>query len=287
MTIDTFLGLFGASTGVIGLFAAYYFYKKSVRSKLLGIAYTDPIPLLMAMGNLEVIYEGAVISALSRVYILFWNRGTAPIETGDFLSPVRIGACAPILHLQIHDKDAAASATLNENARELAIRLLRPGEAITLVAEVTSESYTPDIDVQMKSADMSTFTPALQYWYPSIFAFLAFSIALLIEIAVVRAWGFSITGYVDAHLPRPPKEIETVVFALIIAGIFFSGVLFFLIPFALSVLASIAFKKVFRRIINPVAWKFSQFKTSALTIRTRSSAFRRFIDTEYKKIAPS
>jgi hypothetical protein len=136
MTIDTFLGLFGAITGVIGLLAAYYFYRKSIRTKVLGIAFTDPIPILMTLGNLEVIYEGFTVSALSRVYILFWNRGTAAIEATDFLAPIKIGVAAPILNLQIHDKDAAASATLNEKDRELSIGLLRPGEAITLVAEV-------------------------------------------------------------------------------------------------------------------------------------------------------
>src|ERR1039457_5964053 len=102
MTIDTWLGLFGTISGLIGLFLAYYFYKKSIRTKVLAIAYTDPIPLMMTMGNVEVVYEGKAVSALSRVYVLFWNRGTAPIEASDFLSPIVITTSEPVLNLQIH-----------------------------------------------------------------------------------------------------------------------------------------------------------------------------------------
>ncbi len=126
MSIDTFLGLFGAVTGLIGLFLAYYFYKKSVRTKVLAIAYTDPIPMMMTLGNVEVMYEGVAMSALSRVYFLLWNRGTSPIEASDFLSPITIAASAPILNLQIQDKDAAAAVTLDHKARSVSIDLLRP-----------------------------------------------------------------------------------------------------------------------------------------------------------------
>jgi hypothetical protein len=138
MTIDTWLGLFGLLSGLVGSFLAYFFYKKSVRTKVLAIAYTDPIPLMMTLGDLEVVYEGKVLTALSRVYILLWNRGTAPIETSDFLAPIAITTFEPILNLQIHDKDAAVSAILDEKSHSISIGLLRPGEAITLVAEITS-----------------------------------------------------------------------------------------------------------------------------------------------------
>ena len=192
MTIDTLLGLFGAATGLIGLFLAYYFYRKSIRTKVLAIAYTDPIPLMMTLGNLEVAYHGSSISALSRTYILFWNRGTAPIEASDFLSPIKVKASAPILKLEIHDKDAAASVTLDEHTRDLSISLLRPGEAITnpgmpntLVAELVSEGYRPDVSVEMKSSDMSTVTSGFHYLYPSLSGFFTFVIVYSAELMIL------------------------------------------------------------------------------------------------------
>jgi hypothetical protein len=114
MSIDTWLGLFGTISGFIGLFLAYYFYKKSIRTKVLAISYTDAIPLMMTMGDLQVVYEGVSLRALSRVYVLFWNRGTSPIESGDFLAPIVISSSEPILNLQIHDKDAAVAASLGQ-----------------------------------------------------------------------------------------------------------------------------------------------------------------------------
>jgi hypothetical protein len=289
MTIDTFLGIFGAATGVIGLFLAYYFYKRSIRTKVLAIAYTDPIPLMMTLGKMEVVYEGAAINALSRVYVLLWNRGTAPIEGSDFLSPVTISASAPILNLQIQDADAAASVRLDENARSVSINLLRPGEAVTLVAEVTSETYRPEIRVEMKSADMSTFISGFYSLYPSIAAFCVFILLLGAELAILNSLRDAFPAS-DPSLPYAPfKEDPGIIMflATLLGVLLVTLAILAIIPFTIGAIVQRATKAFLDRTITPVAWRFFEFKVSAWTMRTRLKQFRKFIDAEYKKIAPT
>jgi hypothetical protein len=289
MTLDTLLGLVGAATGVMGIVLAYYFYRKSIRAKVLAIAYTDPIPLMMTLGDLEVQYEGAAISALSRVYVLLWNRGTAPIEREDFVSPVKINASAPIIRLQIQDKDAAASVNLDEHDNRVSIELLRPGEAVTLVAEVTSETYRPDIHVEMKSSDMSTLISGFHSLYPVIAASCVFLLLLGAE--------FVILNFVDSTLPTPShnspyfpfKEDPGVIkYVATLAGLAFASfAALAIIPLVVCATVLLLTKAFLNRTITPVAWKFSEFKVSAWAMRIRLKQFRKFVDAEYKKIAPN
>ena len=286
MTIDTWLGLFGTISGLIGLFLAYYFYKKSIRTKVLAIAYTDPIPLMMTMGNVEVVYEGKAVSALSRVYVLFWNRGTARIEASDFLSPIVITTSEPVLNLQIHDKDAAVAAVLDEKTSSISIELLRPGEAITLVAEVTSEAYRPDISVQMKSADMSASIRGNRTLYPAIAGFCTTLAFLLVEIAIIYSWRNIIPSPDPSAGPEPVPGFfifMLVAFVAVAGGVIVIGV----IPFSFGVIAQKFTRKILTRTTTPIAWNFFELKMSAWTIRIRLKDFRKFMDAEYKKIAPS
>jgi hypothetical protein len=289
MTIDTWLGLFGTLSGLVGLFLAYYFYKKSVRTKVLAISYTDPIPLMMTMGDLEVIYEGASLRALSRVYVLFWNRGTAPIEASDFLAPIAITTSEPILNLRVHEKDAAVAAVLDEKTNSMSIGLLRPGEAIALVAEVTSEAYQPDISVQMKSADMSTFISGFHSLYPSITAFCIALLLLGAKLATVSAWRDSFPATDPSYPYGPFKEDPGVLlFVATMTGVtLVTATILFIIPVTFGAIAQHITKRFLARTITPVAWKFFEFKVSAWTMRTRFKQFRKIIDAEYKKIAPN
>jgi hypothetical protein len=286
MTIDTWLGLFGTLSGLIGLFLAYYFYKKSIRTKVLAISYTDPIPLMMTMGDLEVVYEGASLRALSRVYLLFWNRGTAPIEASDFLAPIVITTSKPILSLEIHDKDAAVAAVLDEKTKSISIGLLRPGEAITLVAEVTSEVYRPDISVQMKSADMSAFISGHRITYPAFAGLFTALMLIFMEGILLYSWA------PPSHLPPPPPPDffpdNPWLFGLVSMFFLVGGVLvlgFF--PILLGVVVQKLTKRIMSRTTTPVAWNFFELKFSAWAIRLRLKDFRKFIDAEYKKIAPN
>jgi hypothetical protein len=278
MTIDTWLGLIGIITGIVGVVLAYVFYKKSVRTKVLAISYTNPIPLMITLGGLEVVYEGASIRALSRVYLLFWNRGTSPIEANDFLTPIEIAADKAILNLTIHDKDAAANVRLDEHAQTLSIDLLRPGEAITLVAEVTSDKYRPDVNVQMKSSDMSTFISAIRTLYPGL---VGFGCAMAIIVAEM------IAGVLSFPSEPPPGFTVYSVSFLASIGLFAASIIaFFLPPLVIGAIASKIAQRFLSRATTPVAWNFFTFKQSAWTMRVKMKDFRKFMDAEYKKIAP-
>lgn len=286
MTIDTWLGLFGLLSGVVGSFLAYFFYKKSIRTKVLAIAYTDPIPLMMTLGDIEVVYEGKILSALSRVYILFWNRGTAPIEANDFLAPIAITTSQPILSLQIHDKDAAVSAVLDEKSNSISIGLLRPGEAVTLVVEVTSASYRPDIQVQMKSADMSALISGFRTLYPALAGLFTTLALLLLEAAVIYSWRSIIPSPSPSVGPAPEPGFFT--FMLLSLAVVVGGAIVFgAVPFSFGFIAQKLTRKILTRTTTPVAWNFFELKMSAWTIRVRLKDFRKFMDSEYKKIAPS
>lgn len=154
--IDRWVGILGLIFGLIGIWLTIRYYKKSVRTKLLAIGYTDPLPLLLPHPEVIVTYRGSSQSVISRVFVLLWNRGTAPIEAGDFIEPVKIRKAEKVLGLSLFDKDALASASISEEQKTLTIQLLRPGEAVILEIDAAEEAYRPDISVVMKSADMTT-----------------------------------------------------------------------------------------------------------------------------------
>jgi hypothetical protein len=57
----------------------------------------------MTLGDITVEYMGGNISALSRVYVLLWNRGTSPIEAQDFVAPIQFKLNDQILKLEIYE----------------------------------------------------------------------------------------------------------------------------------------------------------------------------------------
>lgn len=165
MTPDRILALLGIAIGLIGLFLAYYFYRRSVRTKVLGIAYTAAIPTITTAGRM-VTFEGHELSSLSRTLILFWNRGTAPIESSDFIEPIKVTASGPIIKLDIFEKDPAAAVNINTNTNTIDIPLLRPGEAALIHVDIANSIQPPSIDVKMKTAEMSAFLSSYRGLYP-------------------------------------------------------------------------------------------------------------------------
>jgi len=281
MTIDTWLGLIGTVTGIVGVVLAYVFYRKSIRTKVLAIAYTDRIPLMITLGDLEVVYEGLTIRALSRVYVLFWNRGTAPIEANDFLGPVVVSPDKAILNLAVHEKDPAAQATLDEAAKTLSIDLLRPGEAITLVAEIISDTYRPEISVQMKSSDMSTFISGIRTLYPSLVGFGSAMLVFLIELA---------TGYFIVSFPSEPPpgaDIYSLPLLVHMGLLLLSVVVVLLPPLVIGWAADRIAQRLLSRATTSTVWNFFTLKQSAWSTRVRMKQFRKFMDAEFKKIAPN
>lgn len=279
MSLDTWLGAVGIAVGLLGIALAYIFYRKAVRNKVLAIAYTDPIPLIMTFADIRVSYENTTITELSRVYVLLWNRGTAPIEAGDFIAPIKFSSNDPILRLGIHAKDPAVAAGMDLQTKSLNIELLRPGEAITLIAEVANAAYRPDIQVQMKSSDMSRFIWGMQALYPGAAGLLVASLLIFVEYQLFMKW-------LGASEYTPPAT-DPGVFVFLLAMILFlvtAVVIGGFFPILFGALAQKLTATTLTRITSPVAWDFFKLKLSAFTIRSRSKDFRKVVDTAIKKI---
>src|ERR1700686_2696330 len=189
MSFETWLAIIGIVVGVLGillgLIVAYIFYRKTIRTKVLALAYTDPIPLVMTLGDITVEYMGVNISALSRVYVLLWNRGTSPIEAQDFVAPIEYKLTDQILKLEIYDKDVATSANLGSQTGILTIDFLRPGEALVVIAEVASETYRPDLQIQMKSSEMSTVIRGYRAACPGAIAAMTFILLVIVTFGML------------------------------------------------------------------------------------------------------
>jgi hypothetical protein len=58
MNIDRWIAVLALAVAAFGLLLAYYFYIKTIRTKVLGIAYTNPIPLILPLKEINVSYLG-------------------------------------------------------------------------------------------------------------------------------------------------------------------------------------------------------------------------------------
>lgn len=188
MNIDRWLAVAGLVGTVISLWLAYRFYIKTIRTKLLAIGYTKPVSLMLPVAELEATYNGRKIQKLSRMFVLLWNRGTAPIESDDLIAPIKLKNKGSVLLFEIQQKDAAASVILDEKGKQVWIELLRPGEAIVLKIDVAEENFRPDISVDMKSADMSVILGDRSFVSPEI---ASMATALVVAVLGVVLMDFS------------------------------------------------------------------------------------------------
>jgi hypothetical protein len=186
MNIDQWLGVSGLLIGVLGLLSARFFYINTIRAKILAIAYTNPIPLILPMKEISVSYLGTTQTALSRVFVLLWNKGTSAIESSDFIGPITLQSGESILLLKIYDKDAAATAAVNFADKAISVSLLRPGEALILQIDAAIDAFKPDLFVAMKSSDMSVFLRLDRAIIPYLAAGVLAAITFL-SIALVAA----------------------------------------------------------------------------------------------------
>jgi hypothetical protein len=222
----------------------------------------------MTLADITVGYMGANISALSRVYVLLWNRGTSPIEAQDFIAPIEYKLTDQILKLEIYDKDAATSAHLDSQTGILTIDLLRPGEALVVIAEVASETYRPDLQIQMKSSEMSTLIRGYRAAYPGAIA------AMTILLLVIVTFGMLVTSTI---VFGPIKTDMNSGPSLLGAGLFFSSTVLF--PLVVGGIIYWLARKIISRATTPVAWRFSERKMKALNVRQKFTEFKKFMST--------
>jgi len=114
------------------------------------VAYNGAFPLMLSVPGVTVSYLGSPRTALSRTNILFWNRGTSPIEESDFVVPIAFQDVG-IITIEVLRKDPMAIASVE--GRTLKIILLRPSEAI--VVKIEQENfYRPNLVMSTKTTNM-------------------------------------------------------------------------------------------------------------------------------------
>jgi hypothetical protein len=154
ITFDRWLAVVGIVVGAVGLYYAWFLHRKSIANKLLTLAYTNAIPLVLPHSAVAHSYNGGPVNELSRAFVLLWNRGTAPIEQDDFICPITIPTGDKLLAIEVYDKDPAADVVVQTD-RAIIVNLLRPGEAAVLKLDAAEVGYRADLSIRMKAADMS------------------------------------------------------------------------------------------------------------------------------------
>jgi hypothetical protein len=242
MDMGTFVGVLGI---LIGTGLAYYFYRKTIRTKVLSISYSQPQILFAAIPAVKATFRSESIDALSATYLLLWNTGSSPIENSDFVSPVILKNTNNLVDLDILDKDVAASATIM-TGNSIRIDILRPNEAIIFRILAREDAYKLDISVVMKSADMSSF---LRLNRTAIHQ----PIAVIISLAL----GFALAWYIDHY-----NLIPTTTFwdRTIYAG---ASVLVLVLVTIVGLVLAILLKLIIRRTTPLVVWRFMRMQRMA------------------------
>ncbi len=266
LSLDRALTLVSLLFGAIAIYLAVYFYRKTIRTKLLAIAYTEPIPLVVTFADLGVTYLDHQVKSACRVLILLWNKGTSPIEAGDFLEPIELRSPHPILRLEVLEKDAAVAASLDPQSRQIKIDLLRPGEAVTLVVEIAAESYRPDLQIQMKSADMSTITRALRGGNPQGFAAL-----VLLVLLGLQAFFILSSKYFNQPVPETVNWQELTIGVVLVTVVL-------LINAGISYVTYKFVDKYYSSRLSPVAWRFFKVQLSAFTQHQKWIEFKKKLE---------
>jgi hypothetical protein len=154
----------------------------------------------------------------------------------------------------------------------LTIDLLRPGEALVIIAEVASETYRPDLQIQMKSSEMSTVIRGYRAAYPGAIA------AMTIILLVIAIFGMFVSSFTIVDPIRTDVNPGA---SLVGAGLFFSSTILF--PLVVGGIIYWLASKIISRATTPVAWRFSERRVMALNIRQRFVEFKKFMSTVNKQ----
>jgi hypothetical protein len=246
--IDRWLGIFGAVFGALGIFAAYYFYRKTVRSKVLSISYSKPVPLLASHPAVQAVFRGVAVDALSMSLFLFWNTGSAPIEPSDFIEPVKLKNPDKVIDVSILDKDVAADAVIDTVNRHIEVKILRPNEAIIFRVLAADEAYQPDLGVVMKATDMSSFLRVNRSRIP-------IATATTFAVLIIFCIGF----YIDYFKVVPQTGFLDI--QRLVATVAIAAVLILTIGFAWLINSFLV--RTIRGTTPPVVWKYFQLQSAA------------------------
>jgi hypothetical protein len=243
MTLDRWLAIVGVIVALVGLYYAWFFYRKTVTDKVLTLGYTNAIPLVLPASSLDFSYLDHPVSELSRTFVLLWNRGTSPIEREDFISPIAVLNNESLLSLDVYDKNPAADVTISPDWT-ISVNLLRPGEAVILKLDAREVAYRVDLAIRMKASEMSVVLRSDRALMP-----LAISIGL---------WTFCVVAFVFYFdIPRLGIEMPGVIEAVV------SVLLFFGLPTLIAVVAYPIIRKLMVSITPPIVWRFFEMKTAA------------------------
>jgi hypothetical protein len=103
MSTDRLLSIVSLAIGLASFFAAYIFYKKSLRLKLpMYEVYTNILVQdgVSQMSGLDILYKSRRVPVLSVSKVVFWNAGSDTLENSDIVkaNPIRI-CCAGDIQL--------------------------------------------------------------------------------------------------------------------------------------------------------------------------------------------
>lgn len=240
LSIDRWLAVVGLVAAIFSLWLARYYYIKSVRTKILAIAVTNPLPLLLKIDGVSVYYLGREQNDLSRVFVLLWNRGTAPIEGDDFIEPIAIKDPHKVVSLKMFEKDPAADVRIDEEAKAISVRLLRPSECVIIQIDAGVEAYQPDFSVQMKSSDMSVVLNTVRAIFPSVWAW-------IVGFVFFVVWQFTIdlptSSFIDSSLLFSIAETAMMLLSVIVSA-------------QVGRISYYFFRRLYKANTSPVAWRF-------------------------------
>ena len=253
MSVDRWIAIIGVTAAVLSILLTYVFYRKTVRTKLLGIGYTAPTPLMVTTENIALTYMGQSVTSIARVFILLWNKGTSPIEATDFITPISFKSDAPLLKIDVFDKDATSQIAIDKQTSTISISLLRPSEAVVLVTEVANDEKRPNLKVEMKSADMTTIVRLLPHM-------IAMIVALLIPVLLIVGL-FGLLVYASLTYPQvEPAPIPTLPQLAALVGVIVVLVVTLILVGTITVKTAQA---ICNRLYSPVLLRFSELQGKA------------------------
>jgi hypothetical protein len=247
--VDRWLAVAGLLVATCACVLAYYFYRKTVLSKLLAIAYTVPVPIIVSDPSSQI----SESTSLNRNFVLLWNKGTSPITESDFTKPIVIENSANVRGAFIFEQDVASAVEIDQKSKDIRVKLLRPNEAaIVEIVEVTGSSLA--LAIQMVSADMSVSYQRKRRISEGFITLVQLLLAIAIPLATLSSL---------AHI-EPPLLFLT----LALAGVAFVASGFIMVK------GEAWGERLNRAITPPVVWNFLLLKDAALRAQAGASILR-------------